>query len=580
MKSRSAVLIAWVLACAVLGEAASPEKALEYFDQASELRRKLEATAGASRTREAYQQVVIAFRRVYRITPRSSRADDSLLAEAELYEEMSGRFDPAYHQRAIETYRFLIQEYPHSPLVPDARRRLEDLERAPAPAPAPPPGVAKEAPAAAPTAALPLVTEIRHWTLADLTRVIVTLETDVHVKPERLTNPDRVFFDIPKTRLHPSLRHGTVPVGDERVKQIRVAQTQIGVTRVVVDLAADAAYSLSTLTNPPRLVMELKPKTVARPPAPKPPAPKTELAKAEPPKPLDTPKPPAVKPELPKTVDSAALLSPRPEVPKPPPPKAVETAKLPPPKPAHLPSREQNLMRALGLKIGRVVIDPGHGGHDTGTIGPTGLMEKELALDVARRLAELIENRTDLEVILTRTTDEFVALEDRTALANEKEADLFISIHANSSRAVSARGIETYYLSLRGDPAALEVAARENAASAKSIHDLQDLVTKIALTEKIAESREFAARVQRSLYGSIAKDGGGVRNRGVRKAPFVVLIGARMPSILAEISFLSNPRDEKLLKTAGWRQKIAEALYSGVASYAGTLSRVEVASRD
>lgn len=291
---------------------------------------------------------------------------------------------------------------------------------------------------------------------------------------------------------------------------------------------------------------------------------RSELAKLEPPK-QEALRPDLPKPDLPKTVDKS---------------KPVEAPNLPPPKPAQLPRREQNLIRALGLKISRVVIDAGHGGHDTGTIGPTGLMEKDLCLDVARRLGDLIAERIGAEVIYTRTTDEFVALEERTALANEKQADLFISIHANSSRLPSARGIETYYLSLRGDREALEVAARENAASSKSIHELQDLVTKIALTEKIAESREFAEQVQKSLFATMARDNGALRNRGVRKAPFVVLIGARMPSVLAEISFLSNPRDEKLLKTAGWRQRVAEALYSGVAGYARTLSRVEVASRD
>ena len=234
-------------------------------------------------------------------------------------------------------------------------------------------------------------------------------------------------------------------------------------------------------------------------------------------------------------------------------------------------------MRTLGLKIGRVVIDAGHGGHDTGTIGPTGLTEKELTLDVAKRLGDLIAERSGSEVVFTRTDDTFVGLEERTALANEKQADLFISVHANSSRLPAVRGVETYYLNLHADREAMEVASRENAASQKSIHELQDLVAKIALTEKISESREFAVQVQRALYSTVSRDNATLRNRGVRKAPFVVLIGARMPSVLAEISFLSNPRDEKLLKTPAYRQKIAGALYKGVAGYSSTLSRVEVA---
>jgi N-acetylmuramoyl-L-alanine amidase len=202
---------------------------------------------------------------------------------------------------------------------------------------------------------------------------------------------------------------------------------------------------------------------------------------------------------------------------------------------------ERSLIRALGLKIGRIVVDAGHGGHDTGTIGPSGLLEKDLVLDVALRLGRLLEGKMGAEVVYTRDDDTFIPLETRTAIANQQQADLFISIHANSSRDASARGVETYYLNFTTSADALEVAARENAVSDKSIHELQDLVKKIALKEKIEESKEFASDVQHALYtGTGAKDKT-LKNRGVKKAPFIVLIGANMPSILAEISFVSNP---------------------------------------
>lgn len=237
-----------------------------------------------------------------------------------------------------------------------------------------------------------------------------------------------------------------------------------------------------------------------------------------------------------------------------------------------------SLIRALGLKIGRIVVDAGHGGHDTGTIGPNGLLEKDLVLDVALRLGKLLEDKLGADVVYTRKDDTFIPLETRTAVANQNQADLFISIHANSSRDPSARGVETYYLNFTRSPEALEVAARENAVSETSVHDLQDLVKKIALKEKIDESREFAATVQKSLYtGEVAKNPG-VKNRGVKKAPFIVLIGANMPSILAEISFVSNPTDERRLRTPEYRQRIAESLYLGVARYAQGLSGVKVAS--
>ena len=240
---------------------------------------------------------------------------------------------------------------------------------------------------------------------------------------------------------------------------------------------------------------------------------------------------------------------------------------------------DRSLTRTLGLKLGRIVVDAGHGGHDTGTIGPDGLMEKDLVLDVALRLGRLLETRLGADVIYTRDDDTFIPLETRTAIANEHQADLFVSIHANSSSDPSARGVETYYLNFTSNADALEVAARENAVSQKSIFELQDLVKKITLKDKIEESRELAIDVQQSLYTGLANKHSTLRDRGVKKAPFVVLIGANMPSILAEISFVSNPTDESKLETPEYREKIAESLYKGIAKYAGGLSGVKVATK-
>ena len=240
---------------------------------------------------------------------------------------------------------------------------------------------------------------------------------------------------------------------------------------------------------------------------------------------------------------------------------------------------DRSLIRALGLKIGKIVIDPGHGGHDTGTIGPGGLEEKDVVLDVSRRLGKLLESKLGAEVVYTRHDDTFIPLETRTAIANQEQADLFVSIHANSSRDPDARGVETYYLNFTSSPDALEVAARENAVSEKTVYQLQDLVKKIALREKIEESQEFAGDVESSLHAGLAAKSPGLRDRGVKKAPFIVLIGANMPSILAEISFVSNPGDEKRLRSPEYRQRIAESLYRGIAKYVSGLSGVKVASR-
>jgi N-acetylmuramoyl-L-alanine amidase len=235
------------------------------------------------------------------------------------------------------------------------------------------------------------------------------------------------------------------------------------------------------------------------------------------------------------------------------------------------------LVRVFGLKMGKVVIDAGHGGHDTGTIGPNGLMEKDLVLDVALRLGALITQRLGAQVVYTRSEDVFIPLEDRTRIANDERADLFISIHANSSPEPSATGVETYYFNLTSDKMGLDLATRENATAASSISDLNDLLHKAVLQTKLEESRDFAQKVQSSLWAGSVKMNSRSRDRGVRQAPFVVLIGATMPSILAEIGFVSNPHDERLMKKSDQRQKIAEALFKGISQYADSLSHVQIA---
>ncbi len=622
------LLLAGVIPAPGAADPGKLEQAAQYYEQASAARAAVESLPQPERTLAAYLKSIQLYRSVYRTSPQSSKADDSLLAIGQLYEQMGGQIGPEPHrEKAAEAYRFLIREYPHSQFVKEARRKLEGLESVSAAA-RPVALPTESQPAAAPPPAAERhqaqqVVAIRHWSLPGLTRVVVDLEAEVSAKAERLANPDRVYFDLPNTRLSSGIKSRTLPVNDALVSQIRVAQTQLGVTRVVVDLTTDSAHSLTTLTNPPRLVLELKPRAAAaaiRPAAPPDKPRETTVVEASPPKvsepvpppvtvraettitPPPAPPPTQVKPPAPTSVEppvqapveapvhskvQAKVVPPKPFLLPPPaletnpPPRAgVSTRPGPKPKAAQPTSRgERNLTRTLGLKIARVVIDAGHGGYDTGTVGPTGLMEKDLALDLALRLGTLVSERIGSEVVYTRTEDAFIPLEERTALANDRQADLFISIHANSSRASSTRGIETYYLNLTGDRYALEVAARENAAVQKSVHDLQELVTRITLTEKVTESREFAGQVQRSLHSAMSRESTALRNRGVRKAPFVVLIGAQMPSVLAEISFLSNPRDERLLKTVSYRQRIAEALFNGLAGYARTLSRLEVAAK-
>jgi N-acetylmuramoyl-L-alanine amidase len=231
-----------------------------------------------------------------------------------------------------------------------------------------------------------------------------------------------------------------------------------------------------------------------------------------------------------------------------------------------------SLSRQLGLGIARIVIDPGHGGQDPGAKS-RGLTEAALVLDIALRLEKLLLKERGVEVVLTRRTDTYIPLEERTALANRAEADLFLSIHLNASRSTVARGIETYVLNFATDSEAEAIAARENAGSSGQMRQLPDIVRAIALNNKIDESRDFASIVQSSLYERVRRIDRGARNLGVKQAPFMVLIGATMPSVLAEVSFLTNRQEADLLKTEKYRQQVAEALFAGVMAYQQSLKK-------
>jgi N-acetylmuramoyl-L-alanine amidase len=613
------------------------------------MRANLNARAENARDKDDYEKLIRAFKLVHFYDPAYGKAPVALSIVGELYSEMGRRFSKdEYHHSAIQAYRYLNEQYPGAMLSRDAlftvaeiyRSDLDDIEKArkayedfvkqfprTAQAKAAQEKIAQidrqlaeqaaaqaAAPEKRPATGLAEVTALRRWVGPSYTRIVINVEGEVKFNTTRLPHPDRIVLDLLDSRLSSALVGKTFPIENGFLRQVRVGQFQRTVTRVVLDVEKIEDYSVFTLPNPFRLVIDINgppPATVEKPAlaqketpgtsAPKaeaaevrkPAAPATEATKGTP---EVTEKQVAKAPSA-KTAEkpaagsrpqdhegekeeAAAVKTPagkkKAESAK---TKAVETAALTakPPSPTEAGSR--TLTRALGLKIARIVIDPGHGGHDTGTIGPTGLMEKDVVLDVGLRLKKLIEEKTDAEVIMTRTDDTFVPLEERTAIANEKGADLFISIHANASRDRRARGIETYFLNFTSNPEALEVAARENATTQESVHQLQDLIKKIALTEKIEESQDFATHVQREVYTRLRKTTGAGKNRGVKKAPFVVLIGANMPSILAEVSFLTNPSDERLLKKPAHREKIAEALYRGVEHYVDSVGGIKVAER-
>lgn len=422
----------------------------------------------------------------------------------------------------------------------------------------------------------PRVQAIRFWTFGDVTRFVIQTEGDYRLRSDQISNPPRLYFDLSGVRPPPSSHKGveTIHVGDTRVKDIRVAPLSSTVTRIVFDLEQPVDAVSSQLVNPDRLVIEIRLKAARSLAALSVDRTRTGAEQVVmPPPPQVSQEPPTVPLEH-KSVTQAPLNTvPAPEKPVviPPAPPATSGRK------SDGQPVDRSLVRVFGLKIGRVVIDAGHGGRDTGTIGPGGLQEKDLVLDVAMRVGALITRRLGAEVVYTRSDDTFIPLEERTRIANQQKADLFLSIHANSSPEPSATGVETYYFNLNSDKRGLDLAVRENATASSSISDLNDMLHRAVLETKREESRDFAQQVQTSLWTMSAKMNSHSKDRGVRQAPFVVLIGATMPSILAEVGFVSNPHDEKLLKRSEQRQKIAEALFKGVSQYASSLGRVQVA---
>lgn len=555
--------------------------------------------------RNYYQSAVDAYQFLVHEYPTSKYTQDALLRIGKLQRDQLG--DSA---QATKTYEDFLKKYPRSERKREAQEALAELallrhsETVEAPGnasdgaegAAEQPGPVQggvEATGRSSSAGAPRIRRITASANADATRVTIDLEDTVQYTSARIANPERIFFDLHSARLTPEVARGNVQVSGNLLTGVRVAQNHAGVVRVVLDVQGVKDYAASLVDNPPQLVIylysDLRHHGVLRAANSKAAKPKREAAEASEEatagsddagnvKVVSAKNPPVVDPGVSPAAATGRSVGSRGKSSR---GKRLSASNVKPdlirPSGTPEPTRDgqSTLTRALGLKIGRIVIDPGHGGHDTGTIGPTGLMEKDLCLDVALRLGKIIQQRLpSAEIVYTRSDDTFIPLEERTTIANQAKADLFISIHANSSRDHGARGVETYYLNLKGSAEAMEVAARENASSDEGVHDLQDMVKKIAQNEKIDESKEFAADIQDSLAKRVLKASRSEKNRGVRKAPFVVLIGADMPSILTEISFLSNPSDEKLLKQPEYRQRVAEGLYQGVADYLQSMNSV------
>ena len=361
------------------------------------------------------------------------------------------------------------------------------------------------------------VTDIRYWSNPAYTRVVINLSGDAVFKHRLLKEdpglkkPRRLYVDINRAAISPSLKQ-PIPINDGLLRMARAGQYTRDTVRVVLDIESIEDYKIFPMAEPFRIVIDVMGKRGVR------------------------------------SQESEVRRQPTPDKP--------------------------TLAQQLGLKIKRIVIDAGHGGKDPGAIGKRGLQEKDVVLKIAKGLKETLVSELGAEVIMIREDDKFIPLEERTAIANTKEADIFISVHANASFNRRASGVETYYLNLTNDEAAIRVAARENAVSTKKMSDLQYILNDLMKTAKTNESSRLAAKVQGSLVSSLKAKYSDVKGNGVKGAPFYVLVGTHMPSILVEVSFISNPKEEARLADKEYIKEVVNGITIGIKGYAKEMEGV------
>jgi N-acetylmuramoyl-L-alanine amidase len=510
----------------------------EYY-RAEACYKKLRHNPKRQKYRDKWLICIDKFNAVYRNDPQGPWAAAGLYMSGQLYQELYKRsFKPSDKDAAADSYEHIIAGFPKSRYYGKAEIALRDLRYkktqkiaaektalksneiktskdeieseiekfASTP-------VSAKTNIKAPASEIATVTGLRYWSNPSYTRVVVDADNDIEFAHKLLkkdtskNKPQRLYVDLNNSRLKKDIKK-IVPINDDLLLDARAAQFAVKKVRVVVDIKSFKTYKIFSLKNPFRIVIDIW----------------GEVAQ---------PAHPALKAN-------------------------IKSTKLPP----------GALAKQLALGVSRIVIDPGHGGKDYGAPGfQKGVYEKDITLALARRLAKKIREELGCEVIMTRNSDRYLTLEERTAIANTKNADLFISIHANAARDKRAYGIETFFLNLATDNDAILVAARENATSTKNISDLESILTDLMQNAKINESSRLAVYVQKSMTRFLGDHYSRVRGKGVKQAPFYVLLGAQMPAILIETSFISNPRECKRLMSTAYQDRMSEAIVQGIKGY-------------
>jgi N-acetylmuramoyl-L-alanine amidase len=507
---------------------------------------KLRGSQPAEKTRREWMLCIGRFRNAYLEDPAGPTAAQALFFEGALYQDLHKglKFDSDL-SAARENFEKVVKEFPENPFAAKASQELKamrPLRAAPetqARRPAPPPVAAMPSEPSAPVPAdsppesvpstegeegLAVVQDLQHWSNPNYTRVVVYVDRETDFthrllkKDPTIEKPPRLYVDLSNSTLGGD-KQRTIPINDDLLSDARAARYTLDSVRVVVDIKSFDTYKVFSLRDPFRIVIDVWGRNGA-----------ASIAQGQ-------------EDESPLPPDGTAARSQR--VPR------------------------GALARQLALGVRRIVVDPGHGGKDFGAPGfIPGVHEKDVVLEISKRVARKIREEMNLEAILTRSDDRYLTLEERTAFANTRGADLFVSIHTNASRDPRAYGTETYFLNLATDDESIRVAAMENATSTKNISDLHSILNDLLKNAKINESSRLAEVVQSTLVRNLSRRGyDRVKDKGVKQAPFYVLLGARMPSILVETAFISNREECRLLTTASYQEHLAESIVQGLRSY-------------
>ncbi|MBU1567186.1 MAG: N-acetylmuramoyl-L-alanine amidase [Proteobacteria bacterium] len=475
-----------------------------------------------------------------KLFPQHRLADDSLWALGQLYlDKKNNPQQSAYYLSEIVT------NYPNGDMHPDAENLLKvlSLEHDIA--------LPKIMISSSRDNKLNYVLPVKYWSSNNYTRVVIMASGPVNYKEillEETENiPRRLYIDFKKSYIEPQYR-SPVPIEDGLLKRIRTGQFSPDTVRVVLDIESIGSYKIYSLPDPFRVVIDVRGEKFAK----------------ETPTPISTARTDK-KPENQLEVESqnnVVVLRDN---------KKVAVTVKPSSEPAKIEAvpevKPLSLAQQLGLGVKKIVLDPGHGGKDPGAMA-FGLKEKDIVLDVAKRLAPVLKKELGCEVVLTRKDDTFISLEERTAIANTNNADLFISLHLNAHTSTKVRGLETYYLNLTTNAEAMRVAARENATSTHQMSELQDILSDIMKNSKIDESSRLAQQVHNTILTEADKRGfADIKNLGVKQAPFYVLIGAQMPAILIELAFLSNEKDVDNLKNHAFLEMLTKEIGEGIRTY-------------